>query len=168
MIIEFDKTKPTIARSAFVASSADIIGNVEIRENASVWFQAVLRGDIEKITIGKKSNIQDGCILHTDPGFPLTLGVNVVVGHGVVLHGCIVEEGTMIGIGATVLSGARIGKGAIVGAGALVTEGIQIGDGQLALGVPARPVGKVNSNQKKRIEQGAIHYVELMKRYSTD
>lgn len=134
-----DKT-PQVHPSAFVAESAVVVGDVVIGEGASVWFQAVLRGDLERVVVGPGSNVQDGAVLHADPGFPCLLGPSVTVGHRAVVHGAVVEEGALVGIGAVVLNGARIGRNAVVGAGAVVPPGAVIPEGMLALGVPARPV----------------------------
>jgi len=134
---------PTVAADAFVAPGARLIGQVEIGPEASVWFNAVLRGDVEPIRIGPRSNVQDGTIMHTDDGFPLSVGTAVTIGHGVILHGCTIEDEALIGMGAVVLNGARVGRGALVGAGALVPEGVEIPAGHLALGIgkAAAPAG---------------------------
>ena len=122
-LYELDRDSPRVAESAWVADSAQVIGNVELHEDSSIWFGAVLRGDTECLTIGRGSNVQDGTVIHADPGFPTTLGEHVTVGHQVMLHGCTVGDGSLIGIQAVLLNGAKIGKHCLVGAGALVTEG---------------------------------------------
>ena len=122
----------------YVAVSADIIGDVSMAEGSSVWYQSVVRGDHDRIEIGEGSNIQDGCVLHADPGFPVLIGSYVTVGHKAIIHGCEIGDGALIGMGAIVLNGAKVGKNAIVGAGALVTQGTVIPDGMLALGSPAK------------------------------
>ena len=139
-IYQLDDTAPQIAASAWVADSASVIGRVRLAEGASVWYGAVLRGDNDWITLGRDTNIQDGSVLHTDEGKPLTLGERVTVGHQVMLHGCTVGDDTLIGIQAVVLNGAKIGRKCIVGAGALVTEGKEFPDGSLIVGSPAKLV----------------------------
>jgi len=134
---------------------------VELGSEASVWYGAVLRGDLAPISVGARSNIQDGCILHTDAGRPCVVGRAVTVGHGAVLHGCTIEDGALIGMRATVLSGATVGRGAIVGAGALVTEGQTVPPGMVALGVPARAVRAVRPEELERARSGTEHYVHL-------
>jgi carbonic anhydrase/acetyltransferase-like protein (isoleucine patch superfamily) len=150
-----------------VADSAQVMGNVELAENASVWFGAVVRGDTETIRIGKSSNIQDGSVLHADIGKPLTVGDNVTVGHMVMLHGCTIGDGSLIGIGAVVLNGAKIGKGCIVGAGALVTEGKEFPDGSMIIGSPAKAVRDLTAEQQQGLAMSALHYVENAARFTT-
>ena len=133
----------------YVAETAVVIGKVRIRAGASIWFGAVLRGDNEWIEIGERSNIQDNCTLHTDPGFPMTIGPNCTIGHKAILHGCTIGENTLIGMGAIVMNGARIGANCIVGAGALVKEGQEIADNSLVVGSPAR---KVRDNKEATIK----------------
>jgi carbonic anhydrase/acetyltransferase-like protein (isoleucine patch superfamily) len=161
MIVTFHDKTPRIADTAFVASTAHVSGDVRIGPQASVWFGAVLRGDEERISIGAGSNVQDNCVLHTDRGFPLILGERVVVGHRVVLHGCTVQDGALIGIGAIVLNGAVIGEGAIVAAGALVPENARIAPGQLVMGTPAREKRPVTTEEARRIADGAAHYMQI-------
>ena len=143
-----------------------VIGNVILRRNASVWFGAVLRGDNDPITIGEGSNIQDNSVLHTDVGSPLTIGANVTVGHKVMMHGCEVGDGALIGIGAVVLNGARIGKGCLVGAGALITEGKVFPDNALIMGSPAKVVRALSPEQAAGIAMGSAHYVHNWQRYA--
>ena len=144
---------PQVAETAWIAESAQVIGKVELAEDASVWFGAVLRGDTELLRVGKGSNVQDGSILHADHGYPCILGENVTVGHQVVLHGCTVGDGSLIGIQAVVLNGARIGKNCLVGAGALVTEGKVFPDGSMILGspanAPASPLSRESNHRRK-------------------
>ncbi|MBN2803801.1 MAG: gamma carbonic anhydrase family protein [Deltaproteobacteria bacterium] len=166
MIIKIKDKTPIVDNSAFVVQNAVVAGDVALGKKVSVWFNAVLRGDMDIIRVGDYSNIQDGCILHTDEGFPLKIGESVVVGHGAVLHGCEIKDSALIGIGATVLNGAVVGKNSIVGAGALVTEGCKIPDGHLAIGIPAKVVRKVTESEIARINEGAKHYVELIKLYN--
>ncbi len=153
------------ANDCWVAPSASVIGNVVLKQNASVWFGAVLRGDNDSIVIGENSNVQDNSVLHTDHGFPLVIGPNVTIGHMVMIHGATVGEGSLIGIGAIVLNGARIGRNCIVGAGALITEGKQIPDGSLVLGSPGRVARAVTEAETAMIANAAQHYVDNWKRY---
>ncbi|WP_439588270.1 gamma carbonic anhydrase family protein [Hydrogenophaga sp.] len=164
-IYELDGTAPQMAESAWVADSAQVMGNVVLGEDSSVWFGAVLRGDTETITVGKGSNIQDGSVMHADHGFPLTLGEHVTVGHQVMLHGCTIGDETLIGIGATVLNGAKIGKNCLVGARALVTEGKEFPDGSMILGSPAKVVRSLTPEQIEGLRRSARHYVENAERY---
>jgi carbonic anhydrase/acetyltransferase-like protein (isoleucine patch superfamily) len=164
-IYELDQIAPRIAASAWVADSAQVMGNVELAESASVWFGAVVRGDTETIRIGKGSNIQDASVLHADIGKPLTIGENVTVGHQVMLHGCSIGDGSLIGIGAIVLNGAKIGKGCIVGAGSLVTEGKEFPDGSMILGSPAKVVRQLSEAQQVGLRMSALHYIENARRF---
>ena len=164
-IYQLDDITPTIAATAWVADSAQVIGNVELGEGASVWFGAILRGDNERMRIGKGTNIQDGTVMHSDLGFPLTLGENVTVGHRVMLHGCTVGDGSLIGINAVVMNGAKIGRNCLVGAGSLVTEGKEFPDGSMIMGTPAKVVRQLSPEQIAAMQQGGPHYVENAKRY---
>jgi len=139
-VYRFEDKTPKVHPTAFIAPGAYVVGAVEVEEGASIWFAAVVRGDLERVAIGPGSNVQDGAVLHADPGFPCLLGARVTVGHRAVVHGAVVEEGALIGMGAVVLNGARIGKDAVVGAGAVVPPGMEVPEGMLALGVPARVV----------------------------
>ena len=167
MIYSLDDKKPSIHASCYVADSADLIGQVVMHENASVWFNCVLRADNEPITVGKNSNVQDGSVLHVDPGMPLTIGENVTVGHKVMLHGCTIGDNTLIGINAVVLNGAKIGKGCIIGANALVTENTVIPDYSMVLGSPGKVVKDLGESAMEMLQQGADYYVANGKRYST-
>lgn len=151
---------PKIAPTAWVADSATVLGRVQMGAHSSVWFGAVLRGDNDRITLGERVNVQDGSVLHTDHGFPLTLGNDVSIGHLVMLHGCSIGEGSLIGIHATVLNGAKIGRNCLVGAGSVVTEGKEFPDNSLILGSPARVVRELSPEQAARVRMGAAHYVE--------
>lgn len=164
-IYELDGTAPRIADSAWVADSAQVMGNVELADDASVWFGAVIRGDTETIRIGRRSNIQDMSVLHADVGMPLTVGDDVTVGHQVMLHGCTIGDGSLIGIGAVVLNGAKIGKGCLVGAGSLVTEGKEFPDGSMILGSPARVVRQLAPEQLQGLRLSAQHYVDNAGRF---
>ncbi len=165
-VFELDGLKPTLGRDAWVAESADVVGNVELAEGANVWFGAVIRGDNpEPIRIGARSNIQDGSVLHADPGKPLTIGDDVTIGHKVMLHGCTIGDGSLIGIGAIVLNGARIGKGCLVGAGSLVTEGKEFPDGSMIMGSPAKVVRALSPEHSRGLVGIAAHYVANAKRF---
>ena len=165
MIYDLEKNVPEINADSWVAPNAIIIGKVKLEKNSSIWFNAVLRGDIEKIVIGENSNIQDGSVLHTDPGCPLTVGKGVTVGHMVMLHGCEISDDTLIGIGSTILNKAKIGKNCIIGANTLVTENKVIPDNSLVLGSPGKVIRKVTDDEIKVICENAKHYVENSKRY---
>jgi carbonic anhydrase/acetyltransferase-like protein (isoleucine patch superfamily) len=164
-IYELDTISPRVAESAWIADSGQVMGNVEVAEDASIWFGAVIRGDTEVIRIGQRSNIQDGSVLHADIGKPLTIGNDVTVGHKVMLHGCTIGDGSLIGIGAVVLNGARIGKGCIVGAGSLVTEGKEFPDGSMIIGSPAKAVRTLTPEQQHGLVMSAVHYVENARRF---
>jgi carbonic anhydrase/acetyltransferase-like protein (isoleucine patch superfamily) len=151
---------PQVAESAWVAPGAFVIGDVHLGEESSVWYGAVLRGDTEPIRIGDRTNIQDGCILHADPGYPAIVGRGCVVGHNAVVHGCQVGDSCLIGMGATILNGSKIGDGSIVAAGAVVPEGREFPPRSLIVGVPARRAGDVTDEQAADIERGASEYVE--------
>lgn len=158
---DLGERRPVVAEAGFVADSAEVDGEVELGAGATVWYGAVLRGDGEAIRVGAESNIQDGCILHTDPGQPCVVGCRVTVGHGAVLHGCRVEDDVLIGMRATVLSGAVVGRGAVVGAGALVREGQVVPPGTVVVGVPARVARSVRPEEAERMRRGVEHYLEL-------
>ena len=163
----FEGMRPTTPADGnyFVAPGAHVIGDVRIGSQASIWFGCTLRGDNEPIILGDGVNVQENCVLHTDMGFPLTLGCNASVGHKAMLHGCTIGEGAVIGMGATVLNGAVIGAGSLVGAGALVAEGKEIPPGVLVLGTPGRVVRKLTEADQKMIAATALHYQERMTRY---
>jgi carbonic anhydrase/acetyltransferase-like protein (isoleucine patch superfamily) len=150
---------PDVDPSAYVADSAAVIGKAKIEANASIWFHVTIRGDNELITIGENSNVQESSVLHTDPGFPLTVGKNVTVGHQAMLHGCTIGEGSLIGIQAVVLNGAKIGKNCLVGAGALVTEGKEFPDNSLIIGAPARVARTLSEEDIARMQRNASNYV---------
>lgn len=164
-IYELDGMVPQLADSAWVADSAQVMGRVALAEDSSVWFGTVIRGDTESIRIGKGSNIQDLSVLHADVGMPLVVGENVTVGHQVMLHGCTVGDGSLIGIGAVVLNGAKIGKHCLVGAGALVTEGKEFPDGSMIIGSPAKVVRQLTPEQIDGLRASAQHYVDNARRY---
>ena len=158
---------PTLPEDSeyWIAPDASVIGHVILKTNASIWFGAVVRGDNEPIIVGENSNVQDNSVLHTDMGKPLTIGANVTIGHKVMLHGCHIGDGSLIGIGAIVLNGARIGRGCLIGAGALITEGKEIPDYSLVMGAPGKVVRTLDPEQAAGLAAGAMHYVENWKRY---
>jgi carbonic anhydrase/acetyltransferase-like protein (isoleucine patch superfamily) len=166
-IYELDGKTPRLASGAWVADSAQVIGDVELGENASVWFGTVVRGDGDAIRIGRGSNIQDASVLHIDAGKPLTVGEYVTVGHRVVLHGCTIGDHSLIGIGAVVLNGARIGKNCLVGAGSLVTEDKEFPDGSMILGSPARLVRSLSAEQIEGMQRIAQGYIKNAQRYQS-
>jgi len=150
----------------WVAPNATIIGDVTLGKNTSIWFNATLRGDIENIHIGEGSNIQDGSVLHTDPGYPLKIGKNVTVGHLVMLHGCTIGDNSLIGIGAVILNNAKIGNNCVIGAKSLITENKEIPDNSLVVGSPGRVIRKVTDDEVKAILKNSIRYQENWKKYS--
>ena len=152
----------------FIADNATVIGSVVLEQYASIWFNAVLRGDNDVITVGENSNVQDGSVLHTDGGFPLTIVKNVTIGHKVMLHGCVIGDNSLIGINAVVLNGAKIGKNCLIGANALIPEGKVIPDGSLVMGSPGKVVREMTADQIKGLELSALHYVENFKRYKKE
>lgn len=149
----------------WIADSASVIGKISVSKDVSIWFGAVLRGDNEWINLGEGANIQENCTLHTDMGFPLTIGKGCTIGHNVILHGCTLGDNTLIGMGATVLNGAKIGSNCIVGAGALVTEGKEIPDNSLVVGAPARVIREISEVTAQTLKEGADNYVENAKRF---
>lgn len=169
MIHAYKGTRPTIHPSVFVEASAQVIGRVEIGEGSSVWFNAVIRGDVHTICIGQRTNIQDGCLLHvTRKTFPLVVGDDVTVGHGAILHGCTVKARCLIGMGAILLDGAEVGEDSIIGAGTLVPEGRVIPPRSLAFGSPARIIRSLSEDDVAKIRQGAGHYVLDAQDYQDD
>ena len=158
---------PTIAAGAYVAPSASVIGKVVLEDHSSVWFGATLRGDNETISIGANSNVQDGAVLHTDPGLPLMVGAHVSVGHQAMLHGCTIGEGSLIGIQAVVLNAAVIGRGCLVGAGAVITERKVFADGTLILGAPAKVVRELTEEERENLLKVAANYAARGAYYQT-
>lgn len=153
---------------SWTAPTATLIGRVRLEEGASVWFNAVLRGDNELILIGKDSNVQDGAVMHTDMGYPLTLGTGVTIGHNAMLHGCTVGDYSLIGINAVILNGAKIGKHCIIGANSLIGEGKVIPDGSLVMGSPGKVIRDLTDEQKALLQASAAHYVKNGQRYARD
>lgn len=154
----------TIHKSVKIFKGAHVLRNVEIGAESSVWYNAVIRGDIEPIHIGKYSNVQDNCVIHSSSSYPVEIGNYVSIGHAAVLHGCKIEDNCLIGMNATVLNGAKIGRNSIVGAGAVVTEGKEFEEGSLILGVPAKFIKKLNEEEIKSIEKNALRYAEIAQR----
>ena len=158
MIYDLGNREPR-SKALFIAPDAAVIGSVELGEDSSVWYGAVLRGDTEPIRIGARSNIQDGTVVHTDDGFPTTVGDNVTVGHNVILHGCTIEPGCTIGMGAILLNGSRVGANSLVAAGALLPEGREYPPDSLIMGVPARAVRELTEEERARVAEGAEIYL---------
>ncbi len=167
-IYELEHVSPTLAESAWVADSAQVMGRVDLAADTSVWFGVVIRGDTESISIGEGSTIQDCSVLHADIGQPLRVGKHVTVGHKVMLHGCTIGDESLIGIGAIVLNGAKIGKNCLVGAGSLVTEGKEFPDGSMIMGTPAKVVRSLTPEQIQALKLSAHHYIENAKRFKSE
>lgn len=165
MIQEIDGKVPSISREAFVHEAAVIIGDVIIGDNANIWPGAVLRGDIERITIKDGASVQDGALVHTDPGFPTVIGRGTTIAHGCIIHGCMIGDCSLVAMGAVVLTGAVVGSNSMVGASALVLEGKNIPDRSVAMGVPAKVVRMANASDIMRIEETSAAYLRLMKGY---
>ncbi|MBN7796030.1 gamma carbonic anhydrase family protein [Parahaliea mediterranea] len=161
-----DKQVKLEGEGHFIAPNAAVIGDVTLGERASVWFSCVLRGDAERIAVGAGSNIQDGTVIHADPGFPAVIGENVTVGHNAMLHGCSIGDGSLVGIGAVVLNGAKVGKNCLIGANALVTEGMEIPDGSMVLGAPAKIKRTLDEDARKMLQLNAEHYVNNAAQFS--
>lgn len=157
--------RPQIAASAWIADNAIVRGDVTLGEDVSVWFGAVLRGDVAPITVGAGTNIQDNAVVHVSRDYPCRIGANVTIGHGAVVHGCTIDDGALIGIRATVLDGAHIGAGALVAAGALVPQGMEVPPGTLAMGIPARIVGPLSDAQRELVARDAPAYAERKEAY---
>ena len=150
----------------WIAPNAAVLGNVILKKNASIWFGCTLRGDNDPIVVGENSNVQDGSVLHTDHGSPLTIGMNVTVGHMVMLHGCTIGDGSLVGIGSIILNGARIGKNCLIGANSLITEGKEIPDGSMVMGSPGKVVRQLDEGAANMLALSAAHYVENWKHYA--
>ena len=165
MIYDFEGHTPKLDPNSWVASNSVIIGKVELKKDSNIWFNVTLRGDVEPITVGEGSNVQDGSVVHSDPGCPVIIGKNVTIGHLVMLHGCVIEDDCLIGIGSTILNKAKIGKNSIIGANALVTENKVIPERSLVLGSPGKVIREVTDEEIEYIKENARDYVENFKRY---
>lgn len=165
-IYELDGMAPQLADGAWVADNATVLGRVEMGENASVWYACVVRGDTELIRIGRNTNIQDASVLHADPGVPLLIGDDVTVGHQVMLHGCQIGDGTLVGIQAVVLNNAKIGKNCVVGAGSIVTEGKEFPDNSLIVGAPAKAIRTLDAEAVAKFRAAVPHYVQNARRHA--
>jgi carbonic anhydrase/acetyltransferase-like protein (isoleucine patch superfamily) len=165
MFYDLKDKKPKSSGENWVAPNATIIGDVTLEKNTSVWFNAVLRGDIENIFVGEGSNVQDGSVLHTDPGCPLKIGKNVTIGHMVMLHGCTIGDNSLIGIGAVILNNAKIGKNCIIGANSLIAENKEIPDGSLVIGSPGKIIRQLKDEEIKAVKENAEHYVQNWKNF---
>ena len=169
MLYRLEDTSPQLEGTGhFIAPNAAVVGNVVLGDGASVWFSAVIRGDNETIRIGARSNIQDGSVLHSDPGSPLTIGDAVTVGHNATVHGCTIGDGTLVGINAVILNGAKIGRNCVIGANSLVPEGMEIPDGSLVMGVPAKVKRELSAEQQELFSHNADHYVNNAVRFDRD
>ena len=166
-IYQLGADAPEIDASAYIADSANLIGKVSVKANATVWFGVTIRGDNERITIGENSNVQEATVLHTDLGYPMMIGNNVSIGHHAMLHGCTVGDGALIGIGAVLLNGAKIGKGCLVGAGALVTEGKEFAEHMLIIGAPAKAVRALTAAEIANLQSNADSYVKRGQLFKT-
>jgi len=169
-IFAIGDAQPTLPASSnfWVAPSAEVMGRVILKDNASVWYGSVVRGDNDPITIGEDSNVQDGAVLHTDIGWPLTIGRGVTIGHQAMLHGCTIGDYSLIGIGATILNGAKIGSNCVIGAHALIAEGKEIPDNSLVVGAPGRVIKTLGDDMRELLKASADHYVENWKRHKAD
>ncbi|SFG08889.1 Carbonic anhydrase or acetyltransferase, isoleucine patch superfamily [Palleronia marisminoris] len=167
MIYDLGGNTPMLENGVWVAPDANVIGKIILRAKASIWFGATLRGDNEEIVVGEGSNIQENCVLHTDMGFPLTIGQDCTIGHKAMLHGCTIGDESLIGMCATVLNGAKIGKNCLIGAGALVTEGKEIPDGSLVLGAPGKVVRQLDAQAIQMLKASALHYQENAARFAS-
>ncbi|MCA3436576.1 MAG: gamma carbonic anhydrase family protein [Rhodobacter sp.] len=165
MIYALDGIRPQLHPDTWVAPDANLIGRVVLEAGASVWFGATLRGDNEEIRVGAGSNVQENAVLHTDMGFPLTIGANCTIGHKAMLHGCTIGEGTLIGMGAMLMNGSRIGRGCLIGAGALITEGKEIADGSLVMGAPGKVIRLLDAEARARLLRSAAGYQANMRRF---
>ena len=165
MLLSLPGRVPTVDASAWVADTARVVGQVELGERVSVWYSAVLRGDGDAVRVGARTNLQDGCVLHADPGFPLTVGAGVSVGHAAVLHGCTVEDDVLVGMGAIVMNGARIGTGSMIGAGALVSPGTVVPPGSLVIGTPGKVRRETTDEERELIALNSAVYLDLLEQH---
>ncbi len=164
---EFEPKLPAADRY-WIAPDATVIGKVELADDVGIWFGTVLRGDNEPITVGERTNIQEGVMIHTDPRFPVNIGKDCTIGHHAIVHGCIIGDNSLVGMGATILNGAKIGKNCLVGANALVTEGKEFPDNSLIVGSPAKAIRVLDEESAEKLRQSALRYVENWKRFSRD
>ena len=160
-----DGLRPEIAEDTWIAPDANLIGRIVVETGGSVWFGCTLRGDNEEIRVGAGSNVQENVVCHTDPGFPLRIGSGCTIGHKAMLHGCVIGENSLIGMGATVLNGARVGRNCLIGAGALITEGKEIPDGSLVMGTPGKVVRQLDDSAIEGLRKSARHYQDNMRRF---
>ncbi len=167
MIHQFDGQIPNVHKNTFIASSADVIGNVTIGEYSSIWFGAILRSDMNTMTIGKYTNVQDNSTLHNDDGFAVNIGDYVTIGHNSIIHGCKISNYTLIGMGSTILNGAEIGEYTIIGAGSLVTQGKKIPSGVLCMGTPTKVIRELTKEEKEGLRESAQYYAKLSMKYIT-
>ncbi|MBQ6820601.1 MAG: gamma carbonic anhydrase family protein [Clostridium sp.] len=165
MILEFNGIKPVIDESCYISESVDIIGDVVIKKDANIWFGTTIRGDMNKIFIGENTNIQENSVVHVDTPYETYIGNNVTIGHRAIIHGCIIDDNVLIGMGSIILNGAKIGKNSIVGAGSLVTQNKEFEEGVLIMGSPAKVIRKLTEDEIKSIEKSAKNYVEISKKY---
>ena len=165
-LYEIDGVRPVLEGEGWIADTASVMGRVILKNNASIWYGATVRGDNDPIVIGENTNIQDGSVLHTDLGQPLTIGRDCTIGHLVMLHGCTIGDNTLIGIGSIVLNGAKIGKNCLIGANCLITEGKEIPDNSLVMGAPGKVVREIGEAQIQGLKMSALHYVENWKRHA--
>ncbi|RKN46940.1 gamma carbonic anhydrase family protein [Streptomyces hoynatensis] len=165
-LIPFEDRAPRLAEGAWVAPGATVLGDVRLGAGASVWYGTVVRADLERIEIGAGSNVQDGCVLHADPGFPAVLGAGVSVGHRAVVHGCLVEEDSLVGMGAVLLNGARVGRGSLIAAGAVLLEGTSVPPGSLVAGVPGKVRRALTAAEREGLRATAARYRDLARRHA--
>jgi carbonic anhydrase/acetyltransferase-like protein (isoleucine patch superfamily) len=165
MKYSFEERRVVCKGDYWIAPDAMVIGSVVLEPNASVWFGCIVRADNDVVTIGENSQLQDGCVLHVDPGFPVTIGRNVSVGHMAMLHGCTIGDGSLIGIKSVILNGAKVGRNCLIGASSLITEGKEIPDGSLVVGSPGKVVRALSTEEIRRINSASDHYVDKFKRY---
>ena len=167
-IYALGKDAPQLHDDTWVAPDANLIGKVVMEEGSSVWFGCTIRADHEEIRVGQGSNVQEDCVMHVDAGYPLTIGKDCTIGHKVMLHGCTIGDGTLVGMGATVLNGAKIGRNCLIGAGALVTENKEIPDNSLVMGAPGKVVRQISEEHATRMREGALHYQDNMRKFRED
>ncbi|MBO8137698.1 MAG: gamma carbonic anhydrase family protein [Desulfotomaculum sp.] len=168
MLYSYGKHQPKVHPTVYIAPGAAVAGRVTLEENVNIWFNAVIRGDVDEVVVGANTNIQDCCVLHEEKGYPCIVGKNVTVGHSAVLHGCTVEDNALIGMGAIVLNGAKVGAGAVVGAGALVTQNQEIPPNTLALGSPAKVVRELKPEEIEQFKKSAAEYIEVAEVYKKE